>query len=842
MASLTVTTSRDVVDAHDGVLSLREAVAQANAHDGADTIRFAPALDGATVTLTQGQLTLADDVTIAGDANGDGFGVVLDGGDDDRLLRLDGVGTEARLSGLTLTNGEVTDANGGAVLVGAGASLVLDRCEVGDNNARVSSGYEASGGAIFAESGSRVTIQRSILHGNGAYGDGGAIAAGTGVTVTITDSELWGNASYDAGGAIALAGGSHLLIERTNLIGNSAGSIYGGQGGALSLDGASAVIRASCLAGNGASGYGGAIALDGSSLTLEGSTIAGNAVRDRYGNAMGGGIHADQASDLALTRCTVTGNYAYYTGTYGRGGGGLLVEGRLRLADTIVVGNFTADYGAAGPGRADDVAGTITDSNGRNLLGSGTAGAIEGDLQAVRPGAIFAALDPETGGGRVVLIDERAYGVLLRNDAANPALAAGDPLLGGDGGQDGTPPDLAAVQLLGPDLSTVPSPFNDCLRANAGGPLHGLDGADFLLGLAGQDLLYGDRGSDVLDGAAGQDTLRGGFGADILFGGSGADRLFGDSGVDRLLGGADADRLDGGDGADRLLGGTGNDLMDGGDGQDVASWLDDGGPRGVGVVADLARGYAARGGEHDTLARIEMLEGTPWSDTLAGDERANRLLGGAGDDRLLGRGGDDLLVSGAGNDWLDGGAGGGDRVDYSLAAQAVTLDLAAGLARSGSAVDQLRLIEGAIGSTFADVLRGDALANRLVGGGGNDVLAGRLGADQLEGGGGADRFVYAGTNDSPAGAGRDIVTDFTGPDLPSADLIDLAAIDAVAGTPGNDHFTWIGTGAFTAAGQLRYRDVTDGLVIEANTGGSPAPDLEIKLEDCFFVDATSFLL
>jgi len=40
MAYLTVTTQVDVVDPSDGQLSLREAVAQANATAAADTIRF----------------------------------------------------------------------------------------------------------------------------------------------------------------------------------------------------------------------------------------------------------------------------------------------------------------------------------------------------------------------------------------------------------------------------------------------------------------------------------------------------------------------------------------------------------------------------------------------------------------------------------------------------------------------------------------------------------------------------------------------------------------------------------------------------------------------------------
>ena len=69
MAAFTVTTSTDIVDANDGVLSLREAVVQANATAAADTIQFANALEGQTLTLTGGELVLRQDVTIDGDGN-----------------------------------------------------------------------------------------------------------------------------------------------------------------------------------------------------------------------------------------------------------------------------------------------------------------------------------------------------------------------------------------------------------------------------------------------------------------------------------------------------------------------------------------------------------------------------------------------------------------------------------------------------------------------------------------------------------------------------------------------------------------------------------------------------
>ena len=70
--TFTVTTAADVVDPGDGQLSLREAVAAANATPALDAIRFAPSLEGQTLVLTGGQLTVSQDLII--DGNGDDGG------------------------------------------------------------------------------------------------------------------------------------------------------------------------------------------------------------------------------------------------------------------------------------------------------------------------------------------------------------------------------------------------------------------------------------------------------------------------------------------------------------------------------------------------------------------------------------------------------------------------------------------------------------------------------------------------------------------------------------------------------------------------------------------------
>src|SRR4051812_10865778 len=83
MTTLTVTTLNDAVDPGDHVLSLREAVTQANATPEPDTIQFASTLEGQTLVLYGGELTVSRDVTIDGDANNDGREVTLSGGASD---------------------------------------------------------------------------------------------------------------------------------------------------------------------------------------------------------------------------------------------------------------------------------------------------------------------------------------------------------------------------------------------------------------------------------------------------------------------------------------------------------------------------------------------------------------------------------------------------------------------------------------------------------------------------------------------------------------------------------------------------------------------------------------
>jgi Ca2+-binding RTX toxin-like protein len=124
----------------------------------------------------------------------------------------------------------------------------------------------------------------------------------------------------------------------------------------------------------------------------------------------------------------------------------------------------------------------------------------------------------------------------------------------------------------------------------------------------------------------------------------------------------------------------------------------------------------------------------------------------------------------------------------------------------------------------------------LYGGGGADMIHGALGADTIDGSDGADTYVYRSIAESTA-ASRDTVT------LGDGDRIDLTYIDAIAGTPGNDGFTFVGAAAFSGtAGELRAAQAGDGWIVEGDVDGDGVGDLMIAVISADPIVVADFLL
>jgi len=184
-------------------------------------------------------------------------------------------------------------------------------------------------------------------------------------------------------------------------------------------------------------------------------------------------------------------------------------------------------------------------------------------------------------------------------------------------------------------------------------------------------------------------------------------------------------------------------------------------------------------------------------------------------------------------------------VSYPLSTNLENLTLTGALAINGTGNAKNNTI---IGNGANNVLSGLDGNDRIIGGLGNDAIVGGNGNDRIVGGNGTDTLTGGTANDtfdfnsvleSQPGVLRDVINDFVGNGILVGDRIDLSTIDANInfGNPGNQAFTFI-VGPFTAAGQVRYA----GGIIRANTGGSLAPDLEIRLTGAPLLVATDFIL
>ncbi|MFZ1429296.1 MAG: hypothetical protein WAS21_21270 [Geminicoccaceae bacterium] len=595
MAYLTVTTQADVVDPGDGQLSLREAIAQANATAGADYIKFVVTLEGQTLVLTGGELAVTQDLTIDGDRDHDGNVVTIDGNHTSRLLNISGASTDVALKGLTLTNGQIAKADsddgayGGAIL-SAGSSLVVSDVTISDSKIV---GYFGTlcGGAIFVDHGSQLSIIGSNIIGNYAGTYGGGIGALSNASIKIQGSRLTGNftSDYGRGGAILLLNQSSLTIDNSIISDNGTG-LYG-RGGGIALNRSASNIYKTTLSGNEAY-TGGGIYSGESNTDINNSTIANNKTKPSIGyGGFGGGVAVRGKGTFSLANSTVTGNVAGIGYSDGMGGGIALSAGGGLSSTVSIINNILAGNSATrGPTGGPDIFGVITSSNGHNIFGTDILGDMSGDRELVAPATVFAAIDPATGGGQL-----SPTGIVpLKNAITNPALSAADPITASSFGQLGTTlrplptgslPDIGSIEIK-QSLSTSPTVNNDVLTgSNAANNLSGLAGNDLIQGLAGADTLNGNDGSDVLDGGLGNDKLNGGTGMDIAtFAGSTA------------------------------------------------------------VVVDLAAtpATAKRGGETDTLTSIEGVIGSTKADTFKGDVQNNEFQGGLGKDTATGGGGRDL--------------------------------------------------------------------------------------------------------------------------------------------------------------------------------------------------------
>ena len=251
--ALIVTTLADVVDAADGLLSLREAILNANDNDGPDTIRFADNVRGA-IELTTYLPSINNQLTIQGPG---AALLAIDGTNKTNILPVNSREI-TDISGLTFRNGNGnfrnngggTGAPGGAIGTSFSGLLQVRNCAFLGNRSY-------SGGAI--DSGGNLLIENCTFSGNSAI-DGGALYV-SGVGATIRNSTFTGNSVVEglfsgarAGAGIYVSSGSASIdsctVADNKIVGTPANYNVNG-GGVSGGSGAGNIeVRNSIITGN----------------------------------------------------------------------------------------------------------------------------------------------------------------------------------------------------------------------------------------------------------------------------------------------------------------------------------------------------------------------------------------------------------------------------------------------------------------------------------------------------------------------------------------------------------------------------------------------------------------
>jgi hypothetical protein len=347
-STFTVTSLSDASGAGGGSLTLRQAVAAANAAVGSDTINFSPTLFQSamlqTITLSQGEIDLTD-TTATTTITGPGASLLeIDGNSLSRVFGID--------PNVTATIGDLTIANGiagmgsdgryeGGGIYNQGDLTLVDSTVTGN-----AAGTTQLAGAPFApsrgggiNSSGTLIVQDSLFSSNTAYGVGYSLNS------NLSDG-LTG-----AGGAIY--GTGPITITNSTLTDNSATGGEAGSGGTAS----------------GGEGIGGAVYAT-QSLEISNSTLSQNSAvgmnagnNGDGGNAIGGAIFS--ATSTSLVSSSVTGNSAIAgPGSYGVNGaaygGGIFATGSL----TITTSNVSVDSATSGANTAPSAPSLEADGGG----------------------------------------------------------------------------------------------------------------------------------------------------------------------------------------------------------------------------------------------------------------------------------------------------------------------------------------------------------------------------------------------------------------------------------------------------------------------------------------------
>ena len=395
-ATLTVSTTDDCNVANCG--SLRDAINQANASPGADTISITAQ---GTLTLTSNLPTITDTLTIVGPGQAN-FSIAATCA----ACRALASTVALTASGFTVS----TAQNGGIVIINGTA----DVHDVTVRNIGTGGGLVAA----FQAGGQSASLANVNITGNNASDSTIGLLVFTG-TVTVSGSNLTGNTV-----AVGQSGGT--LTIRNSLIADNVS--HSDSPGGFAHVGGTLIVDNSLVARNSGTEGGAYHQFTGGSATFNNTTFFGNSA------PVGGALLMESPGSLSLNNVTITGNSS-------APGGLQVLSGTAVVRNTIIAGNTGAN--CSGP---------IT-SQGNNLSSDGTCNLTAvGDKPSTQPGFATGTLASNGGPTQTVALAANSPAVDAGSSAA-PSCSTGSTDQRGfprvtDGNGDGTAVcDIGAYEL-----------------------------------------------------------------------------------------------------------------------------------------------------------------------------------------------------------------------------------------------------------------------------------------------------------------------------------------------------------------------------------------------------------
>ena len=683
-----------------GAGSLRQAIIIANAVEGTDTITFDPSLSGETITLTSGELAIADSVDIKGLGAEQ---IAVSGNNNSRVFNIDDGNNsliDVAIEGLT-----IQDGNDGGILNQENSTISNS---VITGNTSNSFGI---GGIENARDGATLLLKNSTVTGNyGSYS--GGISNGSNSNLIIENSTIANNESeYNAGG-IYSAGGN-LIIKNSTISNNSVSeNFFSNITGGIKSFGTATIISTTVSDNLNGGIY-------ASNLEIINSTVSGN-TSNLDNSAAGINVEGNSVIRNSTISNNVNNYSASYRSDYGVSGG-VTNSGNLEIIQSTITGNSAESNGGivnTDYGNLKIIESIISDNTARSGSGGGVTNSFFSDLEVVQ--STVSGNNTAANGGGIYNTNYSNLEIIQSTISDNSANNGGGIFNYGDG--------FAA----GPGNTAI---SNSTITNNSAESGSGITNNRNPIKVT-STIIAQNEGSRDLAGISsfisnGNNLIGNGDGASGFVNNENND-LVGTSGnaIDPLLG-----TLQDNGGATPTIA-----LLDGSRAIDAGSnplelttdqrgesfpRTEDGDNDSV-AVTDIGAFEANAGtnpnppdsGGNGNNNNGEIIVGTDGGDSLFGGVGNDTIDGGLNNDTLFGDAGNDELFGGEGRDSLVGNDG------------SDTL-------RGGNGSDSLN------GSAGDDELFGDSGSDFLVGGSGNDFIDSGNGSDTLVGGLGEDRFVIA---------------------------------------------------------------------------------------------------